>query len=66
MVSDGYEDERGDWHPGEEEWSDPIECNAVHSGSANDISFKKGTTSTYSYVIGRLDPDCREFKIGER
>lgn len=65
VIEDGYEDDNGDWHEGSEKWSDPIKCHAVPSGSANEITFEDGTTSHYSYMIGRLAPDCREFKIGE-
>lgn len=65
-VSNGYEDENGDWHEGTEKWSEPISCHAVPAGKANEITFPDGTTHTYSYTVGRLDPDCREYKIGER
>lgn len=65
-VSDGYEDERGDWHEGTETWSDPINCHAVPAGAANIITYADGTTATYTYTVGRLDPECREFKIGEK
>lgn len=62
----GYEDENGDWHEGIEAWSEPMKCHAVAAGKANEITFPDGTTDTYSYTIGRLAPDCREFKTGER
>lgn len=65
-VSDSYKDENGDWHEGTKEWSEPIKCHAVPSGAANEIAFPDGTVSTYSYTVGRLDPDCREFSIGEK
>ncbi len=65
-VTESYKDENGDWHEGFKEWSDPIECHAVPSGAANEITFPDGTTCTYSYTVGRLSPDCREFKIGEK
>ena len=65
-VNDGYEDENGDWHKGSEEWSEPIACHAVPAGAANIITFPDGTTATYSYAIGRLAPDCREFMIGDK
>ncbi|MDE5807684.1 MAG: hypothetical protein K2H76_06155 [Muribaculaceae bacterium] len=66
IVSDGYEDERGDWQPGTESWSSPMTCHAIPSGAANEIAFPDGTTGTYSYTVGRLAPDCREFSIGEK
>lgn len=65
-VSDGYEDENGDWHEGTEEWSEPIPCHAVPAGQANIITYDDGTTATYSYTVGRLAPDCRDYEIGEK
>lgn len=65
VISEGYEDDNGDWHEGSETWSEPIECHAVPAGRANERTFADGTTSTYSYTVGRLTPCCREFKIGE-
>ncbi len=65
-ISGGYEDENGDWHPEKEEWSEPMECHAVPAGQANIITYADGTTATYSFTIGRLRPDCREFMVGER
>lgn len=66
IIHQGYEDENGDWHEGTEEWSDPIDCHAVASGPADLIRYADGTTDRYSYTIGRLKPDCREFSIGEK
>lgn len=65
VTTEGYEDDNGDWHEGSETWSDPIQCHAVPAGRANEITFADGTTSTYTYTIGRLPSDFREFKIGE-
>lgn len=65
VIEDGYEDDNGDWHEGSESWSEPIKCHAVPAGRANAITFADGTMSTYTYTVGRLSPDCREFKIGE-
>lgn len=65
VISEGYEDDNGDWHEGSSKWSDPVECHAVPAGSANEMTFADGTTARYSYVVGRLAHDCREFKIGE-
>lgn len=65
VVEPGYDDDNGDHHEGSSSWSDPIECHAVPAGAANGITFADGTTSHYSYVVGRLDARCREFKIGE-
>ena len=65
VTADGYEDDNGDWHEGKAGWSDPIECHAVPSGKADLITYADGTTAHYSYEVGRLAPDCREFQIGE-
>ena len=66
IVSNGYEDDNGDWHEGEETWSEEISCHAVPAGSANIINYEDGRTASYSYTIGRIDPDCKEFDVGER
>lgn len=67
ITTVGYEDEKGDWHEGTEEWSDSIKCHAVHSsGPANVITYPDGSTSAYSYMIERLERNCREFVIGEK
>lgn len=65
-VIGGYEDNNGDWHEGKEEWSEPMKCHAIPSGSANEISFPDGTSFKYSYTVERLPPDCREFEFGEK
>ena len=65
VTTDGYEDDNGDWHEGKSEWSEPIECHAVPAGAANEITFADGQTAIYTYTVGRLSPDCREFMIGE-
>lgn len=65
VITDGYEDDNGDWHEGSEEWSEPMKCHAVPAGRANEITFADGQTAIYTYTVGRLSPDCREFIIGE-
>lgn len=66
IVTPGYEDGNGDWHPGQETWSAPEKCHAVPAGQANQGMYADGTTYTYSYTIGRLKPDCKEFHVGDR
>lgn len=66
ITTNGYRDDNGDWHEGISKWSDPIECHAVPVGRANEITFADGTTTTCTYTVGRLNPDCREFQTGER
>lgn len=65
ISGNGYEDDNGDWHEGSQDWSRWIRCHAVAAGSANTIAYSDGTTSTYSYTIGRLPHDIRDFKVGE-
>lgn len=62
----GYEDDNGDWHEGEERWGESIPCHAVGGGKANTITYADGTTSTYTYTVGRLPKDMREVSKGER
>lgn len=66
VTCKGYEDDNGDWHEGREEWSEGIRCHATGAGSANTIAYSDGTTSKYSYTVGRLPKDIREFQVGER
>lgn len=65
-TTPGFEDDNGDYHEGSTSWSKPIECHAVPAGAANEITFADGKTSHYSYVVGRLEPHCHQFKIGEK
>lgn len=62
----GYEDDNGDWHEAIEEWSEPISCHAVGAGRANTINYEDGSSSNYSYTVGRLPKDCKEFLVGEK
>lgn len=64
-TTPGFEDDNGDLHKGISQWSRPLKCHAVPAGAANIIAYADGSTGHYSYVIGRLDRECREFKIGE-
>lgn len=66
IVRDGYEDSDGDWHEGETAWSGDMPCHAVPAGASNQIPYADGESVTYSYSVGRLDPCCREFKVGEK
>lgn len=65
VTEPGYEDDNGDYHEGKSGWSEPLECHAVPAGRANEITFADGQTATYTYTVGRLSPDCREFKVGD-
>lgn len=66
MITPGYEDKNGDWHEGKEEWSEPVRCHAVASGSAGVSAYEDGRIHSYTYTVGRLPADCREFEIGDR
>lgn len=59
----GYEDDNGDYHPGESYWSDEIKCDIQPAGAANEIKFGDGSTKVYSYDI-TLPKNCKSFKIG--
>ncbi len=64
-ITQGYEDENGDYHEGESQWVGDIPCRNVPTGRAEQKEFEDGVVRFYSSVV-RLDPDCREFSIGER
>lgn len=64
VTTPGYEDDNGDYHPGESHYEGDIPCRNVPSGKAEEREFEDGVVRTYSSVI-RLDADCREFSIGD-
>lgn len=64
--TDGYYDKRGDWHGGEETWKVLAGCNVMRAGRESQIQLPDGTVEFYTYTIGGLPADCREFKFGER
>lgn len=63
--NDGYEDEKGNYHSGSEEWSRYVRCDVVPAGQAKEIPLPDGTTKPYSYVIHVYDRKCRDFELGE-
>lgn len=66
IVSDGYEEENGDYHEGESLWSEiSIPCDVVPAGKANEVAFEDGVVKTYSYIV-YLSKDCIDFKLGDR
>jgi hypothetical protein len=66
VSTSGYEDENGDYHPGEDHWEGDIPCDAVPSGRSDEKEFEDGVTRKYSYEVYNLPPDCRNFTIGDR
>lgn len=66
IVKQGYEDEKGDWHKGDEKWvEDYCRCDIVPAGKANVITIPDGTTQNYSYTIYNLPRTCRKFEYGD-
>lgn len=66
VTTEGYEDENGDYHPGESYFDGNIECRAVpSSGKADEKQFEDGVVRRYSYTV-YMDVDCKEFNIGDR
>jgi hypothetical protein len=66
VSTPGYEDENGDYHPGEEHWEGNIPCDAVPStGKAVERVFEDGVLRSYSYTV-YLPSDCRMFTVGDR
>ncbi|WP_300701315.1 hypothetical protein [Bacteroides sp.] len=64
VLSEGYEDENGDYHSGEFRFEGDIPCRFEPNGKATTIAFEDGKTYVYQYVV-YLDQNCREFKIGD-
>lgn len=64
VQKDGYEDDNGDYHDGEEMWIPTDRCDAVPSSSVNEKAFEDGVVRRFSYVVylGRF---CHEYVIGD-
>lgn len=65
VASDGYEDDNGDYHPGESTYEGCIPCDAVPAGKAETREFEDGKVKAYTYTV-YLPHGCRTFTIGER
>lgn len=66
VVSNGYEDENGDYHEGESRWEGVIPCDAVpSSGQASERQFEDGVSRAYSYVV-YMGTDVKHFCVGEK
>lgn len=65
-VTQGYEDENGDWHQGKEEWVENYcMCDIVPAGKANVITIPDGSIQNYSHTIYNLPRTCRRFEYGD-
>ena len=66
-VTDGYEDDNGDYHEGESKWVKLGKCDIVPAGKSNEkiLPNGNGVIDTYSYTV-YLSKDVREFKYGEK
>lgn len=65
ICNKGYEDDNGDYHPGEAHWEGDIHCDAVTSGKAAERTFEDGVIRAYSYEVTL--PECsKDFAIGDR
>ena len=54
-VTDGYEDDNGDYVQGSEEWVENYcKCDIVPAGKANVITIPDGSAKNYSYTIYNL------------
>lgn len=65
VASAGYEDDNGNYHPGEESWEDDIKCGYTPAGKANEIKYEDGSVAVYTYMV-TLPRNCKEFAIGDR
>ena len=64
-TTEGYEDERGDYHPGSQILGKFVECDAEPNGSGQTKTFEDGVVRSYSYTV-HLNPDCPEYAIGDK
>ena len=62
----GHYDENGIYHLGQDIWVSVGRCDAVPAGRNNIIQLPDGSTESFSFTIGNLNPRGREFKYGER
>ena len=54
-VTDGYEDDNGDYVQGSEEWVENYcKCDIVPAGKANVITIPDGSAKNYSYTIYKI------------
>jgi hypothetical protein len=60
----GYEDENGDYHKAEGDWSSDIACRAVPAGEAKSVTFDDGVTRSYTYTV-YLPANVEAFTLGE-
>lgn len=65
VPGEGYEDENGDYRPGEGRWEGGIHCDAVSSGKAAERTFEGGVIRAYSYEV-TLPARSKDFAIGDR
>lgn len=65
VAQPGYEDDNGDYHPGEQSWEGDIKCGCTPSGAANVITYEDGSTAIYSYTV-TLPVTCKDFAKGDR
>lgn len=65
VPGNGYEDEEGDYHPGEASWQGDIPCDAVTSGKAAERVFEDGVIRAYSYEV-TLPSYAKDLAIGDR
>lgn len=65
IHGEGYEDENGDYHPGEDRWEGDILCDAVASSKASERTFEDGVIRAYSYEV-TLPASSKYFAIGDR
>lgn len=64
-TTQGYDDVKGDYHPGESYWCGDIECDAVPAGKANERIFEDGSVKKYSFTI-YMKSNSRVFCVGEK
>ena len=64
--TEGYYDDNGDYHPGEEVWMPFGRVNAAPPSGPNTVTLPDGHTDTFSFSIHIHNPRCRQFHCGEK
>lgn len=64
VFSPGYNDENGDWHEGQLQWSEWFPCHAEPAGNAATRPFADGVIKAYQYTV-HLNNDSPAFSAGD-
>lgn len=65
IITEGYEDEQGDYVAGTAEWNEGERCDIVHNNTnASIVNYEDGKSVSYTYTI-YLDKNTEPLKFGD-